>query len=325
MTFQHDLSISMCLTLYGEEHAIHVASPERIGYAIDALDQYWGDSPISSITGATCRRYSNSRFSKYGKPIALGTIRRELGVLQAALNYCHAEGYLTAVPKVTLPPKPEPKQRWLTRQEAAWLLRGARAHGKLSRHLADFILHGLYTGSRKATILTMHIDTPSTTGGHVDTERGWLYRKPMGKTQTKKRQGDAPLPKAYLNYLRIQARNGRRYVVQDHRGYRVGSIKTAWRTARNAAMELAAEKGIRIDLSDVTPHTLKHTAISWMLQNGVPIWQVAGYFSTSVQTIDNVYGHHCPERFRDALESFRKRPGSSEPEPSRSQQDSDKR
>ena len=154
----------------------------------------------------------------------------------------------------------------------------------------------------------MHIDTPSITGGYVDTARGWLYRKPMGKTQTKKCQGDAPLPRAYLNYIRIQARNGRRFVVQDHRGRRIGDIKTGWKRAIQLAQDLALRKGVRIDLSDVTPHTLKHTSISWMLQNGVPIWQVAGYFSTSAETIEKVYGHHCPDRFKDALDSFRKRP-----------------
>lgn len=302
-----DLTIAQCLVLYAEEHAIHVAAPERIGYAIEALDAFWKDAPVSSITGATCRRYAGSRVTRFGKPASAGTIRRELNVLQAALNHCHSEGYLTATPRVTLPPKPPARDRWLTRDEAAWLLRGARALNKDGRHLADFILHGLYTGSRKATILAMHIDTPSTSGGHVDTERGWLYRRPLGKTETKKRQGGAPLPRRYLAYLRIQARNGRRFVVEDHKGRRVGDIKTGWKHALNLAEELARARGVALDLSDVTPHTLKHTAISWVLQSGVPIWQAAGYFSTSPETLASVYGHHCPDRFREVLDALDRR------------------
>ncbi|MGI1661731.1 tyrosine-type recombinase/integrase [Palleronia sp. KMU-117] len=302
-----ELSIARCLSLYGEEHALHVAAPERIGYAIDALLTFWGDQPVAAITGAACRRYAGSRITRFGKPASNGTIRRELNVLQAALNHCHAEGYLTATPRVTLPPKPPARDRWLTREEAAWLLRGARALKADGRHLADFILHGLYTGSRKATILAMHIDTPSTRGGHVDTDRGWLHRKPVGKAETKKRQGGAPLPRRYLAYLRIQARNGRRFVVEDHRGRRVGDIKTGWKRALRLAEAKARAKGVTIDLSDVTPHTLKHTAISWVLQSGVPIWQAAGYFSTSPETLASVYGHHCPDRFREVLDALDRR------------------
>ena len=75
-------------------------------------------SRVSSIAGEVCRRYARTRDK------APGTIRKELGVLQAALNYCHAEGYLTIAPKVRLPAKPAPRDRWLTRDEAARLLRG---------------------------------------------------------------------------------------------------------------------------------------------------------------------------------------------------------
>lgn len=302
-----DLSISMLLALYAEEHAVHVADPERIFFAIDALDRFWGDQPVSAITGATCRAYAQVRMTRSGKPAAPGTIRRELGALQSALNYCHAEGYLTNAPRVALPAKPPPKERWLTRQEAAWLLRAARKLDRRARHLQDFILHGLYTGSRRDTILSMHIDTPSTTGGHVDTRTGIFYRRPTGKSGTRKRQNPARLPPRYLAHLRRQARNGRRYVVEDYQGRRVGSIKKSWAAAKVLAMELAAKKGVEIDLTDVTPHTLKHTAITWTLQKGASTWDVAGYFSTSIDTIERVYGHHSPDHQKTAVDALNRR------------------
>ena len=43
---------------------------------------------------------------------------------------------------------------------------------------------------------------------------------------------------------------------------------------------------------DVTPHVLKHTCITWLLQNRVPIWEVAGFVGTSEKVIRDVYGHH---------------------------------
>jgi len=194
-------------------------------------------------------------------------------------------------PGPLLPDKPPPKERWLTRDEAARLLRAARSLRK-GRHLADFILCGLYTGSRKASILALHIDTPSVSGGHVDTVEGVLYRRSAGQRETKKRQTPARLPSRYLAHLRRQAARGRRFVVED-RGARVGDIRKAW----SHACEIAG-------LDDVTPHTLRHTAITWTLQRGARIWDVAGYFGASVETIERTYGHHSPYHQESAVDAL---------------------
>ena len=62
-------------------------------------------------------------------------------------------------------------------------------------------------------------------------------------------------------------------------------------------------------LEGVTPHTLKHTAITWAIQNGATTWEAAGFFATSQETIEKVYGHHSPsfmESAREAMENPRK-------------------
>lgn len=314
-TRAEELSVSMALSIYGEEHAMHVTSPERIGYAIEALDTFWGNLTIADVKGATCRRYAASRKNgRTGEPVSPGTIRRELNVLQAAINYCNREGYLLDAPKVTMPPKPAARERWLTRQEAAWLLRAARSLNRDGRHLADFILCGLYTGSRKQTILALQIDQPNILGGHIDTSAGVLYRRAQGKAETKKRQTPARLPARYLAHIRRQAANGRRYVVErrvmiggkEQRGM-VGNIRKGWAKAIEIAPQLARAHGIHIDLSDVTPHTLKHTAITWALQRGASVWDAAGFFGTSAETIERVYGHHSPQHQQSAVEAMNRR------------------
>jgi len=82
-----EMTVGRCLSLYGEEHAVNVASPERIGYAIEALYRFWGEQPISTICGETGRRYARERGASDG------TVRRELGTLRAAINHCFKEGY----------------------------------------------------------------------------------------------------------------------------------------------------------------------------------------------------------------------------------------
>jgi integrase len=63
----------------------------------------------------------------------------------------------------------------------------------------------------------------------------------------------------------------------------------------------------RAELEDVTPHTLRHTAATWLMQAGVPLWEVAGFLSMSVETLQRVYGHHHPDYMRGAAEAIGKK------------------
>ncbi|WP_371743851.1 site-specific integrase [Mangrovicoccus sp. HB161399] len=273
----------------------------RIAYAIVPLVQYFGDLTLSAVTRETCRGYGRSR-TKVTKrdpktkepletaPLGVGTIRKELGVLAAAISYCKEEGRVVNPPKVHLPEKPEPKDRWLTRSEAARLLRAAWRNPEAT-HLAKFILIGLYTGTRKTAILQLRF-MPHTGGGHVDTERGMMYRRGAGQVESKKKRPPAKIAPRLLGHLRAWERNGKGRHVIEFDGNGVGSIKTAWATAvREAGLEGTG----------VTPHTLRHTAITWAMQAGADIYEAAGYFGVSVETMFKVYAHHHPDHQENAV------------------------
>jgi integrase len=57
-------------------------------------------------------------------------------------------------------------------------------------------------------------------------------------------------------------------------------------------------------MSKVVPHTLRHTAATWLMQRGVPAWEAAGYLGMSTEMIERVYGHHSPEHLRKAAEAI---------------------
>jgi integrase len=59
---------------------------------------------------------------------------------------------------------------------------------------------------------------------------------------------------------------------------------------------VVAKAGLATDIKQekVIPHTLRHTAITLYLHDGVPIEQVADYCGVSAQTIRRVYKHHIP-------------------------------
>ena len=246
-----------------------------------------GPLPLASITGELCRRYGKARDR------APGTVRKELGTLAAAINHCHAEGYITAAPRVRLPAKPAPRDRWLTRDEAARLLRATYRNPK-ARHLARFILVALYTGTRTDAILRLGF-MPSTVGGWVDTERGVMHRRGTGEAETKKRAPAVPVPRRLLAHLRRWERNGARFVIEV-KGARVASLKTAWRTALR-------ESGI----AHATKHDLRHTAVTWAMQRGADKWDACGFFGLSLDMLERVYGHHHPDHLRSAVEAMDRR------------------
>lgn len=277
------MSIARALEIYGREHAPHVASPATIGYRIDALLPFWGERAISTVKGETCRAYVKHRSS-----VKSATAKLELQTLGAAMNYCEREGYLTHAPKITVPKTGKGRTRWLTRQEVSKLLQA----GRRSSHLATFILIGVYTGSRSAAILGLQW-APNTTSGWVDLERGTLHRKSESGLETNKRQPPCPIPAKLTAHLRRVRARTVRYVI-EYDGKPVGKLRNSWARAR-------ARAGLG---TDVTPHILRHTCVTWLLQARVPIWEVAGYVGMSEKMVSERYGHHHPDFLktpRDAL------------------------
>lgn len=63
-------------------------------------------------------------------------------------------------------------------------------------------------------------------------------------------------------------------------------MKRAWAT-------VVKEAGLG---KDVTPHVLRHTAVSWMLWKGMQPWEVGQIVGADAATIQKVYGHHIIEK-----------------------------
>jgi hypothetical protein len=51
----------------------------------------------------------------------------------------------------------------------------------------------------------------------------------------------------------------------------------------------------------------RHTAATWLMQRGLPIWQAADYLGMPlqmIQVIERAYGHHHPDYMRGAAEAI---------------------
>jgi integrase len=56
----------------------------------------------------------------------------------------------------------------------------------------------------------------------------------------------------------------------------------------------------------VTPHTLRHTCATWLMQSGTDIWEAAGYLGMTVETLTSRYGHHHPDHLSGARTAFQR-------------------
>jgi integrase len=219
-----------------------------------------------------------------GKGVSGQTARHDLTTLRAAIRYYHKEyGPLDAEPSVTLPDKSPARDRWLTRSEAAALLRAARG----VPHLKRFILIGLYSGTRSEAIRSLRW-MASIDAGWIDVDRGVLHRRGAGEKESSKRRPPAKVHRrlrAFLPHWRKQDLSAGIAYVCNYKADRITKLRRSWRTACNAA-------GLG---KEVTPHVLRHTCVTWLLQAGVPTWEVAGFVGMSEETVRRVYGHHSSD------------------------------
>ena len=303
------ISIADVLSVYDADCRDRQANKATFDERLERLNEFWGGRMLSDVSGATCREFVQRRGSN-------GGARRDLEDLRAAINHHAKKGLHRGSIRVTLPPKGLPRDRWLTRSEAAKLIitcwryretqtchRGPLKGQKVQtdkrplRHLARFILLGLSTGTRAAAIAAASPHRKDARS-YVDLERGLFYRLPQGQRATAKRQPPVPLPPRLLAHLRRWERLGlTKECFVEFNGKPVKSVKTAFKTA----VALSGLEG------KITPHTLRHTAATWLMQIGVSTWEAAGFLGMSEKTLRDVYGHHHPDYLRTAATAMSNR------------------
>lgn len=277
-----EIPVADVLNLYARDVAAISADPRAEAHRIERLGRFFAGKTLADINGPLARAYASGRNDS--------TAQRDLKTLSAAIGHHLAEGLHTAVVKVWKPKDRAPRDRWLTRSEAARLLKAAWKPYR--RHIARFILVGLYTGSRASVIAKAALQRQPGCP-YLDTETGIYHRRPEGERETNKRKPNVPLPPRLLAHVRRWKRLGQRYVVEWDGGpvLRVS----------NGFKACVKEAGLD---GKVVPHTLRHTAATWLMQRGANAWQAAGFLGMSVKTLEKNYGHHHPDHFDSVHQAF---------------------
>ncbi|WGR95727.1 MULTISPECIES: hypothetical protein [unclassified Bradyrhizobium] len=349
------LSIADILTFYEtlkrprSQDSRKLADHELLLIRLLDLNAFFGAKKISELKAQLCRDFvdwstgaPNQNNRAAGITPRAGTVsdqtaRRRLEDLRAAINAYHAEHTLSIVPKVTLPPKADGRQRWLTRNEAARLFGAAmgyvwdvaRGHWKSTlngrlirrerwiinrrRPAARFILIGLYSARREETIRR--------TQWMATTTHPWLNLNAMiyqgrgsDEQATKKRRPPTKIANRLRPHLvrwrSIDARRSAKLraagLMKD--GEEIRFVVNRMHDGQPLAGKIrSAWEGILEDAGlgdEVVRHSLRHTAATWQMQAGTDLWEAAGWLGMTVEQLEQNYGHHHPDFQEEAAEAF---------------------
>ena len=279
-----------------------------------------GRKLVCDIDARDVAKYQRMRLDSGASP---KTVNLEIGTLRAILK--RSGQWARLQPDVKMLPTREDVGRAITPEEEAALL---QACGKSrSRSLVPFVTLAIETGARFGVIRTLQ-------WGSVDFENRCLR---WGKDKTVSGTGRiVPLNQRAMAALGFWAthfplREPEHYVFPTERygaagdvfcakAYDsdptkpIGSIKEAWEAAKLRAARIL--KGEPDSAAKIAPlpcrfHDLRHTAVSRMLNAGVPIAKVAKIAGWSTATMVRMaarYGHFTLNELRGAVESISSTP-----------------
>ncbi len=286
---RHDLRapdripVADVIAKYARDVAPSHTRPAQVAYHLERLAKWFEGKTLADINGPMCRAYARQSSTDT-------MARKDLEYLRAAINHHRSEGLHDRIVSVVLPPRREPRERSLDRQEAALLLHTAWRRPKC-QHVARFILVALYTG-RRASVVCQASFVRETGRSWIDLRHGMWFPPERGR-KTKKRNPPIPLPARLLGHLRRWHGSGQRYAV-EWAGRPITRIDG---TMKDVAIAAGLGDG-------VTPHVLRHTAATWMMQAGVDLFEAGQYLGMTTRTLETTYAHFRPQhlaRAKDAL------------------------
>jgi integrase len=252
----------------------------------------WGSWPMSSIGRIDVQAWVTHLGRERSPHVAYGCYF----VLQRMLADAELEGLIPATPcrKIELPKIEKPVPRWLTREEYGRLLLAfdGAPQGDQWRAMVAVACH---SGLRSGELAGLDV-------GAVDFDRGLIH---VGQVMTKfglrsypksdSSRRSAPVHREALDLLWpvVADRSAEDPAFPAPRGGRLDQsnfLKTVW----HPALERAGIESVRA-------YVTRHTFASWMIQAGVPEWDIAQALGHRTTSFVHRYAFLKP----DAHESIR--------------------
>lgn len=244
-----------------------------------AMRDRFGALDGEAVTIADCRAHVAERRKANIKD---GTIHTELGHLRMVLVWAERHQLIAKAPPIERPAKPEPKEAYLTKDEARALIDAANVP-----HVTLAIRLMLGTGARNEAAMQLTWD-------RVDFDRRMIQlRNPFDKTRRKGR-ATVPMNDGLHDALEEAKKGALTPFVIEWAGKPVRSIKRGLKAAGEA-----------IGRPDVSPHMLRHSAAVWLAEDGHSMWEIASFLGhEDIKATTRIYARFSPTHMRKLADSL---------------------
>lgn len=251
------------------------------------LMPFFADTALSNISTFDVERYKKARLGQGAKT---GTINRELAAFSHLLTKAVEWQWLDQRP-ATLKRLAENRGRivYLTVEQAQRLV--AAAMQDQNPHVYPFVVIGLETSMRKSEILSIRRE-------HLDLQRRVIYI-PQAKAGAREQPITAHLAAFLQEYLAILP-VGTPWLfpsLASHTGHTI-DIREAWHRVIVAA---------GLNPAEMVPHTLRHTAITHLVQAGVDLPTVKRISGHKTLVMVERYAHQNGAHIEAAMDALEAR------------------
>jgi len=274
---------------YLEKHAATRKRPKWYRWLTDCMIAEFGDTPLRHVSAFRVQGYIN-RLTKRDEAgnitngTTLGHHRRAAhNVFARAVEW----GYLSTNPvkAVKTPRAREAREVYLTHEEAEKLM------AECNEKVEQIVRLMLNTALRSGEALSLKWSDI-----HLDQDQPYLL------VATSKTGRPRWVP---LNVQAVSVLAARKADSKGEEWVFPGRAKDGRRRGFKREFEAACGRaGVKHGIAEadgVVPHTLRHTAISWMLQGGAPLYAVGKVAGHSAASMTERYGHLSGSHLADAV------------------------
>jgi integrase len=263
-------SVSELCDWIWEVHYTDTRSRETAKSTLKQIRASIGDVKLSEVTRDTVRRFMADREGD-----APSSLRRKVAVLMKMFNEGFAEGWMEQVRPPPRPRTQKPNHICLPPKVEADVVAGLIEQGPLYAELAVFLVD---TGMRCGEALSLRWDAvidDFSSATVVRSKSGGVRRIPLTQRSRK---------------LLIKLSNNR------EGPFRSVNYHNFWQAWSRVRKDLGFDEDKRF-----TPHALRHTFATRLVQRGVPLETVKTLMGHSRYDQTLEYAHHAPAQLQDAI------------------------
>lgn len=288
---------------------------KNLGAKDQHLDQhltpFFGPTPLSKISTFDVERYKKHRLAQVvqsggdqrskrrgvkeeGRTTSPGTVNRELATLSHLFNQAIEWGWIATKPKIRRLKEGSGRIVYLTADQVQRFL--AACMESNNPQLYPFVLVALETSMRKSEVLSIRKE-------HIDAERRVIYI-PKAKAGAREQPMTERLAQFLAKYLAESVPGDTPWLFPSPVRGQGGEARHT--VALEKPFQAAAEAA-GLDPKQVVRHTLRHTAVSHLVQSGVDLPTVKRISGHKTLQMVERYSHQNGEHIQAAMDKLQQR------------------